>query len=232
MESASFPPTGWAPSYSDTGSRSRYSFPTFAFKMHNRPLTFPEYSSVRVLKLRHADRWTEGGAPSVGDEGTVVGAGERDGGVWYTVEHAPRGRTRWIAEFSEDELERIGDRGASKRSRPIEKKPSGRLALATLLSGGLGGMLAVALLHAFVPEGEWIFALALGVVFGLGGGFTGGNLGEAIVFVMILSGMTALLLANLTSTLALTVVVSVCSGLGVGQLTMSIFKEFVDPPPP
>ena len=200
--------------------------------MHNRPLTFPEYSSVRVLKLRHADRWTEGGAPSVGDEGTVVGAGERDGGVWYTVEHAPRGRTRWIAEFSEDELERIGGRGASKGSRPIEKKPSGRLALATLLSGGLGGMLAVALLHAFVPEGEWIFALALGVVFGLGGGFTGGNLGEAIVFAMILSGMTALLLANLTSTLALTVVVSVCSGLGVGQLTMSIFKEFVDPPPP
>ncbi len=55
--------------------------------MRNRSSAFPEYSTVRVVKLKHADRWTEGGAPSIGDEGTVVGSDERDDGVWYTVEH-------------------------------------------------------------------------------------------------------------------------------------------------
>lgn len=65
--------------------------------MRNRSSTFPEYSTVRVVKLRHADRWTEGGAPSLGDEGTVVRADERDDGVWYTVEHGagnPSGRIK------------------------------------------------------------------------------------------------------------------------------------------
>ena len=42
-----------------------------------------------------------------GDEGTVVGADERDDGVWYTVEHAPGVCTKWIADFSQDELEWI-----------------------------------------------------------------------------------------------------------------------------
>ena len=81
--------------------------------MRNRSSTFPEYSTVRVVKLRHADRWTEGGAPSLGDEGTVVRADERDDGVWYTVEHAPGVGTNWIADFSQDELEWVSGPEAS-----------------------------------------------------------------------------------------------------------------------
>ncbi len=89
--------------------------------MRNRSSTFPEYSAVRVVKLRHADRWTEGGVPSVGDEGTVVGVDERDDGVCYTVEHAPGGGTKWIADFSQDELEWIsGPEASAPGPYPVE----------------------------------------------------------------------------------------------------------------
>jgi len=43
----------------------------------------------------------------------VVGADERDDGVWYTVEHAPGVGTNWIADFSQDELEWVSGPEAS-----------------------------------------------------------------------------------------------------------------------
>ncbi len=51
----------------------------------------------------------------------MVGADERDDGVWYTVEHAPGVGTKWIADFSQDELEWIsGPEASAPGIHPVE----------------------------------------------------------------------------------------------------------------
>ncbi len=67
---------------------------------------FKEYTTVRVVKLIHTDRWIDAGKPSIGDQGTIVDIDTVNDDVWYTVESfSPDGKTPWLAEFTEDELE-------------------------------------------------------------------------------------------------------------------------------
>ena len=67
---------------------------------------FEEYATVRVVQLIHTDRWTEGGTPSIGDQGTIVSIDTINDEVWYTVESStPKSNNPWLAEFTENELE-------------------------------------------------------------------------------------------------------------------------------
>ncbi len=67
---------------------------------------FEEYATVRVVQLIHTDRWTEGGTPSIGDQGTIVSIDTNNDEVWYTVESStPKSNNPWLAEFTENELE-------------------------------------------------------------------------------------------------------------------------------
>ena len=67
---------------------------------------FEEYATVRVVQLIHTDRWTEGGTPSIGDQGTIVSIDTKNDEVWYTVESStPKSNNPWLAEFTENELE-------------------------------------------------------------------------------------------------------------------------------
>ena len=253
--------------------------------MRKRDHVLPEYSTVRVVKLRHDDRWSEEGAPSVGDQGTVVHFDESEDDVWYTVERTDGTRTLWIAEFSHDELAlvagpgvahdgtatksileesapqqtadrdvsaaRSADRNGRASEKPTERRPrserarrdgtdekipletkgtdSARQALVVLASCLLGGVSAVAVVHVLLPAGPWTVALVVGAGFGLVGALAAGTLVEAAVVVVLLSALTALLLAISTHPLILTAVVSFSSGAGVGQLTASIYNDFIAP---
>ncbi len=67
---------------------------------------FEEYATVRVVQLIHTDRWTEGGTPLIGDQGTIVSIDTKNDEVWYTVESStPKSNNPWLAEFTENELE-------------------------------------------------------------------------------------------------------------------------------
>ncbi|HXY32488.1 MAG TPA: hypothetical protein VEI06_17425 [Gemmatimonadaceae bacterium] len=76
--------------------------------------TFQAFDTVRVTTMRpalasHLALNVSVRVPRVNDSGTVVEVMLRDGReVYYLVEHcAPDGRTLWLCEFDQDELELV-----------------------------------------------------------------------------------------------------------------------------
>lgn len=74
-------------------------------------MAFEVFDQVRIARLLQPSREVDGPAaeppqPRIGQRATVV---DLVGDGWYLVEHVTDdGRSVWLAEFQEDELERIG----------------------------------------------------------------------------------------------------------------------------
>ena len=117
--------------------------------------------------------------------------------------------------------------GSAEPTRVADRSSAFPEAFGAVAAGTLGAASAVALQSTLAPEGSWLLALALGAVFGLVGGLASGTLVEAFLVLVFLSGAAAILFATVSDAVLLTSAIAVCSGLGIGHLTASVYSELV-----
>ena len=229
---------------------------------------------VRVVQLIHTDRWTEGGTPSIGDQGTIVSIDTINDEVWYTVESStPTSNTSWLAEFTENELEPgsevdidshlvpeppsddnqvdnseeglkektklTGSKKAKSLSEQnishsatrhredfnLNSNKKGRVYL-IILSGVLGALVSYLVVSLVIPDYNALIPLIAGCLTGVTGGYLAGNIGEAIVFIVLFTFISVCFFNVVSNTFGREIFLSLVIGVTVGNLCTSIYNEY------